>query len=151
MKIFRVKPKDTEIINSLIDFLKNQYDVSVSPEHLETFVSDDRTYLFIAQLKENIMGYTISFRFPAFTEKGFLAYLYDIEVVENQRKKGIGRRLVEESLAELKKDGATELWLGTATNNTAGQALFTSTGGEKSGETFNDFIYDLTEKLIKPF
>lgn len=145
MEVFRVKQKDSETIKSLIEFLKSQYDISVSLGHLKNFLSDDRTYLFIAILEENIIGYTICFRFPDFTEEGFLAYLYDIEVVETHRKKGIGRRLVEESLAELKKDGVTELWLGTATDNKAGQALFTATGGEKSGETFNDFTYDLTE------
>lgn len=150
MEVFRVNKSDTETANSLIEFLENQYDVYVSAGHLDNFLSDDRTYLFVAQIDENIVGYSISYRFPNFTERGFLAYLYDIEVLENQRKHGIGRRLVEESLAELKKDGVTELWLGTATDNKAGQALFTKTGGEKSGETFNDFIYDLTQKSPKP-
>lgn len=144
MKFFRVTKKDAETIVSLIEFLRDQYDVSVSSAHLENLLSDDRYYLFVATLKEKIVGYAIVFRFPAFTESGFLAYLYDIEVIKNQRNKGIRRRLVREILAELKKDGVTELWLGTSTDNAAGQALFTSTGGIKSGETFNDFIYKLT-------
>ncbi len=46
-------------------------------------------------------------------------------------------------LAHLKKDNVSELWLGTATDNKEGQALFTATGGVKSDETFNDFTYEL--------
>ena len=74
---------------------------------------------------------------------GYLAYLYDIEVMENQRRKGIGRLLMEYLLAHLKSIGVTELWLGTATDNQPGQALFSSTGGIKSAETFNDFTFEL--------
>ena len=49
----------------------------------------------------------------------------------------------EALLRQLEDDDVGELWLGTATDNPAGQALFTSTGACKSGETFNDFIYEL--------
>jgi hypothetical protein len=51
--------------------------------------------------------------------------------------------LIETLLTILKTDNVSELWLGTATNNFAGQALFTKTGGIQSDETFNDFIYEL--------
>lgn len=74
---------------------------------------------------------------------GDLAYLYDIEVLESQRRKGLGRNLMNKVLSHLKSIGIIELWLGTATDNIAGQALFSSTGGIKSGETFNDFTYEL--------
>jgi ribosomal protein S18 acetylase RimI-like enzyme len=69
--------------------------------------------------------------------------LYDIEVLEAHRKKGIGRQLIKKMKADLKTDAVHELWLGTATTNIAGQALFTATGAEKSDETFNDFTYEL--------
>ncbi|HRH41733.1 MAG TPA: hypothetical protein PKY82_08830 [Pyrinomonadaceae bacterium] len=37
--------------------------------------------------------------------------------MKTKEKKGIGRCLVEGILANLKKDGVTELWLGTSTDN----------------------------------
>jgi ribosomal protein S18 acetylase RimI-like enzyme len=69
--------------------------------------------------------------------------LYDIEVLEIYRGKGAGRLLIETMRSHLKSDGVNELWLGTAVDNIEGQALFSSTGGIKSGETFNDFTYEL--------
>ena len=71
--------------------------------------------------------------------------MYDIEVLQEHRKKGIGRKLMERLLEDLKKSGVTELWLGTATGNTSGQALFSKTGAEKSSETFNDYTYKLDD------
>jgi ribosomal protein S18 acetylase RimI-like enzyme len=59
------------------------------------------------------------------------------------RRKGAGRLLINTLLTHLKSDGVTELWLGTATDNVGGQALFSSTGGIKSEETFYDFTYEL--------
>jgi predicted acetyltransferase len=69
--------------------------------------------------------------------------LYGNEVFEIHRRKGAGRLLIKTMLEYLKYDGLSELWLGTATDNADGQALFSATGGIKSSETFNDFTYEL--------
>ncbi|MEO7292162.1 MAG: GNAT family N-acetyltransferase, partial [Ginsengibacter sp.] len=63
--------------------------------------------------------------------------------LETHRRKGAGRLLMETLLAHLKNDNVSERWLGTATDNLEGQALFSATGGIKSAETFNDFTYEL--------
>jgi hypothetical protein len=53
--------------------------------------------------------------------------------------------LIEALLTDLKADGVAELWLGTAPDNIAAHVFFSSTGGIKSGETFNDFSYELLD------
>ena len=78
-------------------------------------------------------------------DSDYLAYLYDIEVLHTHRRIGAGRLLMETLLQRLKADKVRELWLGTATENVAGKALFGRTGGIKSGETFNDYIYILNK------
>lgn len=144
MKAIKVGKDDTTTINFLIEHLINHADEKPTTAHLGTLLSDDRTYLFAVTSDENIIGYALAYRFPSLYASNYLAYLYDIEVLASHRRKGAGRILMETLLTNLKADGVTELWLGTATNNVEGQALFGSTGGIKSGETFNDFTYDLT-------
>jgi hypothetical protein len=46
-------------------------------------------------------------------------------------------------LEHIKSDRVIEVWLGTPTDNVEGQALFSAMGGVKSGETFNDFAFEL--------
>jgi ribosomal protein S18 acetylase RimI-like enzyme len=118
-------------------------DEKPSFEHLSKLLEDDRTYIFAAIDDDTVIGYAVAYRFPSLYETAQLAYLYDIEVVEAFRKKGAGKMLVNAVREKLKAEGVTEIWLGTGTDNAGGQALFAATGGKKSGETFNDFTYEL--------
>jgi ribosomal protein S18 acetylase RimI-like enzyme len=143
LKIIKIQKEDTTIINFIIENLIDNSDKQPSTHHFEKLLTDDRTYLLAAIFDDNVIGYTLAYRFPSLYASDYLAYLYDIEVLKKYRRKGAGRLLIETLLTHLKTDGVSELWLGTATDNLEGQALFSSTGGIKSGETFNDFTFEL--------
>ena len=145
MKALKVTKEDTAIINFIVDNLIDSGEAKPTVNHLEKLLGDDRTYLFAVIFDEIVIGYALAYRFPSLYSSDYLAYLYDIEVLANYRKRGAGRLLMETLLSHLKSDGVIELWLGTATDNIEGQALFSSTGGIRSTETFNDFIYELEE------
>src|SRR5690606_6745482 len=133
----RVTKYDISIIEFIVANLIDNNDERASSEHLQHLLTDDRTSLFAVLTDTEVIGYTLAYKFPSLYSSNFLAYLYDIEIVEQHRKKGAGRLLMNKLLADLKKDNVDELFLGTATDNIAGQALFSSTGGIKSEETFN--------------
>lgn len=130
-------------IGVLIAKLLDSSEGRPSTEQLQQLLADDRTWLFVASEAEEPIGYALAYTFPSLYVGGKLAYLYDIEVLAGHRRKGAGRLLMQALLAQLKADGVSELWLGTATDNAEGQALFSSTGGIRSGETFNDFTWEL--------
>jgi len=146
MKIVKVNASDVEIIN---DILNNHIDLSdrkpaqPSLVHLKTLLTDDRSYLFAAMEDNDVVGYALVYRFPSLYSSAWLAYLYDIEVSENYRRKGVGKGLIKTILEHLKLDNVTELWLGTGVDNPEGQALFSSTGAIKSEEVFNDYTYEI--------
>jgi ribosomal protein S18 acetylase RimI-like enzyme len=143
MKVVKVQPTDNTLIQAIIDTLLNDAEERPSITHLEKLLCDDRTYILAALWEDMVIGYALAYRFPSLYGSNYLAYLYDIEVLAAYRKKGAGRLLMETLLPLLKSDDVSELWLGTATDNCAGQALFHKTGGIPSDETFNDFIYEL--------
>lgn len=148
MEIKKVTKNDIDIIN---DLLANHIDSSDFPSrlptiaHLEALLDDNRSYLLAAVMDTKVVGYSLAYRFPSLYATGFMAYLYDIDVVSEHRQKGIGRLLIETMISFLKQDDVVELWLGTAVDNIPAQRLFTATGGIKSGETFYDYTYDLTQ------
>lgn len=144
LTVIKVTKGDTATVNSIIENLVGNADKKPSVNHLEKLLTDDRTYLLAATLNEKVVDYALAYRFPSLYSSDYLAYLYDIEVLADCRRKGAGRLLMETLLVHLKSNGVSELWLGTATDNIEGQALFRATNGLKSGETFNDFIYELT-------
>jgi ribosomal protein S18 acetylase RimI-like enzyme len=141
-QVLRLTYTDTSLIQNLIDdFLTSEESPTV--EHLTNALQDDRTYLYIAKAEQQIVAYCLVYKFPSIYSTHNLAYLYDIEVLQEFRQNGIGRALIIKLKEQLSIDNVNELWLGTATDNTSGQALFSKTGAEKSNETFNDFTYEL--------
>jgi ribosomal protein S18 acetylase RimI-like enzyme len=145
-QLIRVTKNDLSIINEILIHLIDNSDrraETPSSSYLEELLNDDRTYLFAALSNNRVTGYALAYRFPSLYAAEYLAYLYDIEVALESRRRGIGRLLVETLFAHLKLDGVKEVWLGTAVDNVEGQGFFNATGALKSGETFNDYTYYL--------
>jgi ribosomal protein S18 acetylase RimI-like enzyme len=144
MKVIRVTKDDIATIGFIVANLIDNKEELASSNHLQQLLTDDRSYLFAAFLDGEVIGYALAYRFPSLYSSDYLAYLYDIEVKALHRKKGAGRLLMNTLLRYLKIDGVSELWLGTAINNVEGQALFSSAGGIRSNEIFNDFTFELS-------
>ena len=147
MEIISLTKNDTDLLNDLLLNLftdPEQADGTATIETLEKLFDSNNTYLLAAVVDHHVVGYALAYRFPSPYSAGHLSYLYDIEVVPEHRKKGIGKLLINTLLKKLKEDNVKELWLGTAIDNVAGQKLFSTTGGERSDEIFTDYTYDLS-------
>lgn len=146
LQIKKVQKHDLNIIQ---DILMNHIDESDKKDsssntnHIEKLLEDDRCYLLAALMDDAVVGYALAYRFPSLYAPENLAYLYDISVSEEHRRKGIGTLLIQSLKEYLKADNVKELWLGTGTNNKEGQGLYNATGAIKSDETFNDYTYYL--------
>jgi ribosomal protein S18 acetylase RimI-like enzyme len=143
MKVVRINSGNKNVLKLLVDNFLREEPEDGNFNHLESLLTDARTYLYAAILENDVIGYALAYKFPSLYEPGYLAYLYDIEVAEQHRRKGAGRMLMEKVKKDLKADAVTELWLGTAVDNVEGQTLFSRTGGIRSDEKFNDFTYEL--------
>ncbi|HTE32518.1 MAG TPA: GNAT family N-acetyltransferase [Chryseolinea sp.] len=145
VKAIRLTTADESTIDFIVTNLIDDVVANPDRNHLRKLLADERTYILAATINEVVIGYALAYRFPSLYASGNLAYLYDIGVLETHRRKGAGRLLIETLIYHLKADNVHELWLGTAVDNVEGQALFSGTGGIKSGEAFNDFTYHLQE------
>ncbi|MDX2189647.1 MAG: GNAT family N-acetyltransferase [Bacteroidota bacterium] len=140
--ILRLTISDTELIQNVIDdFLTSEE--SPTFEHLTNVLQDDRTYLYLAKTEVQIIGYALIFKFPSIYSNHNMAYLYDIEVLQEFRQNGIGKELIHKIKEQLTKDNVSELWLGASTDNVIAQSFYLKTGAIKSNKTFNDFTYYL--------
>ncbi len=99
MEVIVVKKDDTTIINFIIANFIDNSDNKPSPNHLQKLLTDDRTYLLAAVADDNIIGFAVAYRFLSFYTSGYLAYLYDIEVLTNYRRKGAGKLLIKHCLS----------------------------------------------------
>ena len=97
---------------------------------LGTQLEQPNVAVLVAVQGEQVIGYTyagvegrdwMSLRGPA-------GVLYDIVVDPERRRHGVGRMLLDATLASLKSLGASQIVLSTAEQNEAAQRLFASAG-----------------------
>lgn len=146
MEITRLKEGDFTLAEKIIitfpqDLSDN--DIPASEKHIENLLVNENCYLLAAVDDQRIAGFALAYTFPSFYTTANTAYLYDIEVLPDYRKRGIGRKLIEQLHTALKKDNVNEIWLGTAIENAPAQKLFSSTGAEKEEEAFYEYFYYL--------
>jgi len=105
-------------------------------------LGDESVVVFVAEEQGAVIGYTyagiegidyMSLRGPA-------GVLYDIVVDPAQRGRGVGRLLLDATLAELAARGAPRVVLSTAERNEAAQQLF-----ERAG--FRRTMIEMTKEL----
>jgi ribosomal protein S18 acetylase RimI-like enzyme len=144
MIVRRLQAGDEQVAAAILKSINDQLLVGMpSPSHFETFLGNDTCYVIAAIGESGVLGFALAYRFPSFYAAEQTAYLYDIEVLPEQRNRGIGKQLIAELLTHLKSDGVNEMWLGTAIDNFPAQRLFSITGAEKEEEQFYEYIYYL--------
>ena len=95
---------------------------------LESFLSDERRYFLVAIERDRPIGTLTGYALqrPHRAEPQFL--LYDIDVREEWRRRGIGRALVERFIEEARNAGAFEVWVLTDPSNAAAMRLYERSG-----------------------
>jgi ribosome-binding factor A len=80
--------------------------------HLESAPADRGVFVFAAFEGKRPAGFVTGYRFPSLTKECDLVYIYDVYVVPNDRRRGIGRKLMDRVLAECRRGGVAEGWVG---------------------------------------
>ena len=95
----------------------------------ELFLQDKNNALFIAFLKDQMVGFVTAHRLQRFDKRIAEVLLYEVGVAEYYRQKGIGKTLVLAVIDWAKTVGADEVWVQTNRANMAAVALYKSCGG----------------------
>ena len=105
---------------------------SAFKESFTKVLIDDSAIVFVASIDEKIIGYCLGFTHPAFYANGYVAWLEEIFVEEDFRKKDVGRILINrfEEWAKLKQCSLNAL----ATRRAAG--FYKAIGYEESAIYF---------------
>lgn len=95
------------------------------------FLSDPATVAFVARDGESVVGWAWGFR-QLRADGDSMLLLYEIEVVESERGRGIGRELVNAFLDLGRSEGHRKVWLFTEADNHEAMALYEDTWGQLS-------------------
>lgn len=114
-RIRRLRPGDEDVIRALAE-----------DEAQTALLADDRTVFVAAFDGETPVGFAFGYALPRRHGRPSIFFVYEIDVDERYRRRGIGRRLMEEVLF-----GQEEAFVLTDAGNEAAMALYASLGGTR--------------------
>jgi aminoglycoside 6'-N-acetyltransferase I len=120
------------------------FDNPIDARQLRAFLDDERHILFVALDNEVVVGMASAVEY-FHPDKQPQLWINEVGVASTHRRKGIGRRLVEELLNTAKERGCVFAWLGTDVDNKAAQACFGSVPDVEEPQSFLLYEWDLED------
>jgi ribosomal protein S18 acetylase RimI-like enzyme len=111
------------------DIVKAFKERTVSADYMRNFLSNGGNYLIAAYEGDELVGYVLGYKMDRIDRDSAMVNLYEIEVSEAFRKRGIGSNLIHELKRVCNEEGVMKIFLITNESNNAAMALYNSTGG----------------------
>lgn len=130
-RIMRVTPANLEFAREAIVEVHGR---SIeSDDVLTSFLRDDNTLMFVALERDRVVGSVYGYRLrnPHTAKPQY--YLYEVDVREDMRRRGIGLTLVDAFTEATRSVGACEAWVGTEAVNAPALSLY-----ERAGYTIEE-------------
>ena len=146
MQIWRLQEGDEALLAEVIELLIPEEEREgnlASQSHLSQALSNPSYYFIVCLIDSTPAGYLSAFRFPNIDQDNFQVYLFEIEVGEPYRRKGIASGMIEELKRQCQADNVSLIWVGTDLANTAAQRTFDKAGAERIQETYIEYNINL--------
>lgn len=101
-----------------------------SDEYVRKLLKRDDFHVIVALENGQLIGGLTAYEMQMFKRETTEMFLYEIEVAEEHRQKGIGKALIEYLKEICLEKGIVEMFVGTEKDNIPARKLYVSTGGE---------------------
>lgn len=131
MQIIRADLTHLEQLMPLFDayrqFYQQSSDIAAARGYLEQRLSNNEAVVFLA-LNPEAQGFTLLYHHWSSVAMGHVWLLNDLYVTPTARRQGVAEALLQQAADFARADGAKRIWLRTAVDNRAAQALYEKVG-----------------------
>lgn len=147
MEIVKAGPEHIVEVSRLFDLYRQFYecepDLGLATKFITERIEREESDIFVALDGNAASGFVQLYPSFCSVEAIKIYILYDLYVDADQRKSGIGERLMNRATEWARENGAARLDLLTAHSNLAGQHLYERLGYKKVNEDFYAYSLDV--------
>ena len=125
----RASPGD----DSEVARFEEAFDYDVLPDETRRFLLDERHHLLLGYVDDRPAGFVSAVE-VFHPDKRPELFLNEIGVVEDARRRGVARALIEELKRLGRERGCAVMWVLTDEDNEAAMGLYRTTGGRPDGD-----------------
>ena len=133
-EIKKLAPDEVSVAGELIEMFgfddESEHQIFSSVEYVKKMLARDDFHVVVALENKKLIGGLTAYEMKMFKRETTEMFLYEIEVAETHRQKGVGKALIEflKQICATKK--IVEMFVGTEKDNTAARKLYATTGGK---------------------
>jgi ribosomal protein S18 acetylase RimI-like enzyme len=120
------------------------FDYEVRTEETQRFLADERHHLLLGYLDDQPAGFLSAVE-VFHPDKRPELFLNEIAVMEDARRAGVARALIEELIRVGRENACSTVWVLTNEDNEAAMGLYSRTGGRWDGTKQVMFEFDLDD------
>src|SRR4029453_11851561 len=143
--IHRLRPGDERRLQELCRRFKERVP---SDDEATSLLGRKDIYVWVAEVDAELAGFAYAYVLSRI-DGDTSVFLYELEVDERFRGRGLGRALVDQARALAERVGALKMWVDTDYNNEAAKHTYAASGGQPAAQP--TLVYGWRLRLVDPF
>ena len=140
LKVRRLETKDAALA---VGMVKSFAAKDVSLDYLERFLSNPLNYLIVAEVDDDdLAGFVLAHALQRLKQDSYKMFIYEIDVAEKHRRKGVGTALISYVRQTVKKEKMLNAFVFTSYSNKGAVDFYKSTGGKIENGDDLMFVYE---------
>jgi ribosomal protein S18 acetylase RimI-like enzyme len=142
MQVRRLDSEDFELAFAAIEAVKQpNTQPTFNPAYLKKLLARPENVLIVAEQDGVPVGFLLAYLLDRVDRDQKMVCLYEIDVAESYRQRGIGRAMIETLKSLCKHENAMEAWVITDRSNLAAVRLYQSTGAATADPIGDEVVY----------
>lgn len=137
-----IKRLNVEDIDEVKDMFYNFRSKNTTHEKIERFLENNNNYLIACLENEKVIGFVLAYKLQRYDEKNDMIYIHEVGVLEEYRRLGIGKKLMEYVKDICKEENLSKIFLITNKSNIPAVSLYESTDGKEMEDDNVVYWYD---------
>jgi aminoglycoside 3-N-acetyltransferase I len=145
-KIKKLAPDEVSLAGELIEMFgfddESEHQSFSADEYVKKMLARDDFHVIVALENDQLIGGLTAYEMKMFKRETTEMFLYEIEVAETHRQKGVGKALIEFLKQICAEKEIVEMFVGTEKDNLAARKLYATTGckADEDSVWFNYFL-----------
>lgn len=139
MNIRRLNIQDVDKVKDMLYMFRSE---KTTNEKVERFLEKNNNYLIAYLENKKVIGFVLAYKLQRYDEKNDMIYIHEVGVLEEYRRLGIGKKLMEYVKDICKEENLSKIFLITNKSNIPAVSLYESSGGKATEDDNVVYWYD---------
>ena len=141
MEYIEIREENVECLQSIVEVFRHQ---QIDEQKALAFINHPATIVYVCMDNGKAVGYSLAYRMPRMDNGSDILQIYHLFVLEEYRRRGIARTLINYMLEYAKKEQLHYVFLLTGTSFTPARKLYESLGGYNHPEFKETYYWYIT-------